>query len=110
MPTGAKCPNAGLTAKDKMVWIDTVPTGRVLGESVREGIAGVFGGKTDPSFGLRGLGPGVVGDVMSLNPMPVLSAMVGTNAPCMRVRAPVMVTSAEMARGVNGKIVDDINR
>lgn len=103
------CPNAGLENTPKMVYINTVPSKNVLGSAIGDGISGVFGGRNQ-NFGMRGLAPGIVSDVFALNPMPVLTAMVGENKPCMRVRAPVMVRSAELAAGKNGKIIDDINR
>lgn len=103
------CPNQGLETTPKTVYINTVPSKNILGSAVGDGIAGVFGGG-NKNFGMRGLGPGIVSDVVALNPMPVLTAMVGQNRPCIRVRAPVMVRSAELASGKDGAIIDDINR
>jgi hypothetical protein len=81
MKTGMKCSNG----QDMYDYVNSIPQGDALGARIGNAIQGSLG------VGLKGLGPGMVEDAKSaLNPMPILSAVVGDAFPrCKQVRYPV---------------------
>jgi hypothetical protein len=81
MKTGMKCSNG----QDMYDYVNSIPQGDALGARIGTAIKGTLG------VGLQGLGPGMVEDAKSaLNPMPILSAVVGEAFPrCKQVRYPV---------------------
>jgi hypothetical protein len=93
MKTGMKCSNG----EDMYNYVDSIPKGDALGKRIGDAIQGSLG------VGLKGLGPGMVEDAENaLNPMPIMSAIVGDAFPsCKKVRLPV--------GDQNGKLKSDSN-
>ena len=81
MKTGMKCSNG----QDMYDYINSIPQGDALGPRIGNAIQETLG------VGLKGLGPGMVEDSKTaLNPMPILSAVIGEAYPrCKKVRYPV---------------------
>ena len=81
MKTGMKCSNG----QDMYDYVNSIPEGNALGARIGTAIEGSLG------VGLKGLGPGMVEDAQNaLNPMPILSAVVGNAFPrCKQVKYPV---------------------
>jgi hypothetical protein len=81
MKSGMKCSNGN----DMYEYVNSIPQGDALGARIGNAIQNTLG------VGLKGLGPGMVEDAENaLNPVPILSAVVGDAFPsCKQVTYPI---------------------
>lgn len=93
LPTIKKCEytdeNGNISIEQVSDYINTVPTGNSLGETVKRNLNAV-------GSDIQGLAPGLIEDVQALNPLTLLSAVSNTNTPtCTLVGAPVNRTKKD---------------